>query len=240
MNHSEASNLTESFNASANTYETRMGSVVRTVARHIAHSIELPSQAKLCDNACGTGAVTEAILKTYPDAHVDATDNSPGMIRILSESVDKLALPDHVHLEVADSVKLPFPTNTFDANVMSFGIFFTSDESEAAREIYRTLKPGGKAIVTCWKASALFQIIFDVQNIVQPTDPLQNLIVLEAWSKKETLKAAMHAGGFADVTMESLAVDLTRPTLDDLVTSCAENFKGHGRQSMVCTRESEN
>ena len=226
MSHTEISSLTESFNAAADTYETRMGSAVRAVARHIALSIDLPSQARLCDNACGTGAVTEAILTNHPGAYVDATDNSPGMIRILSESLDKLALRDRVHLEVADSVKLPFPIDTFDANIMSFGIFFTSDEAEAAREIYRTLKPGGKAIVTCWKASALFQIIFDVQSIVRPADPLQSLSVVEAWSKEETMKAAMHSGGFTDVTMESLAVDLVRPTLDDLVTSCAENFRG--------------
>lgn len=35
----------------------------------------------------------------------------------------------------------------------------------------------------------------------------------------------MEAGGFSDADMEVLPVDLTRPTIDHLAVSCAENFK---------------
>ena len=226
MTYSETSSLTDSFNTAADTYETRMGSAVHAVARHIASTLDLPPRASVCDNACGTGAVTQAILQAFPDAHVNATDNSAAMIRILSRLVTDHHWSDRVQTTVADSVKLPYAADTFDANLMSFGIFFTSDEVEAAREIYRTLKPGGKAIVTCWKASALFQIIFDVQRIIQPVSPLEGLPKLDAWCKEDTIKSVMQAGGFKDVTMTTLPVDLMGPTLDHLVTSCAENLKG--------------
>lgn len=226
MSHSEISRLTDSFNASADTYENRMGPAVRSVARHIALSIDLPAQTRVCDNACGTGAVTEAILKAYPDAHIDATDNSVGMIQIMSSLKNRQMWGGRVHAQVADSVKLPFAADTFDANIINFGIFFTSDEIETAREIHRTLKPGGKAIATCWKASALFQMIFDVQKLAQPANRLQSLEQLETWSKEETMKSVMQGGGFADVSMEAFGVDFVRPTLDELATSCAENFKG--------------
>ena len=226
MTQQETSNLTDSFNEAAGTYETRMGTATRSVARHVAQLINLPAQARVCDNACGTGAVTEAVLETNPDATVDATDNSLGMIRIMSKLQIERGWGTRVQTQIVDSVQLPFSADTFDANIMSFGIFFTSDEYLAAQEIYRTLKPGGTAVVTCWKESTLFHMIFDVQRIVKPACPLQSLPTLKTWSKKETLRAVMDACGFTTVKMEAFPVDLTGPTIEELVVSCAENFKG--------------
>ncbi len=226
MSKSETSNLTDSFNAGADTYEKRMGTATRSVARHIVESLKLAPQAKICDNACGTGAVAEAVLETYSDSYVNAVDSSPSMIQILSDISIEKGWGERLKLDVADGIKLPYPDNTFDANIMAFGIFFTSDAAQTAREIRRSLKPGGKAVVTCWKDSALFKMFFEVQNIVRPEQPVEKLTMLDTWSRKETMMDAMTAGGFSDVNMEVFPVDFTGPTIDDLVVSCAENFKG--------------
>ena len=226
MSNHETSSLVDSFSEAAGTYETRMGTATRSVARHIIQSLHLPAHARVCDNACGTGAIMEAVLEENCDASVDAIDSSPGMVQITSRLRSEHSWGARVHVQVADSVQLPFPSDTFDANIMSFGIFFTSDAEETAREILRTLKPGGRAVITCWKESALFQMIFEVQRLVQPARPLQSLPTLETWSDERTLRAAMEAGGFTDVKMEAFPVDLTGATMDDVVLSCAENFKG--------------
>ena len=226
MSSLDGSNLTDSFNSAAGTYEKRMGTATRSVARHIIQSLKFPPHATVCDNACGTGAVTECVLEITGDSYVTAVDNSPGMIQILSDISAEKGWSQRLKLDVADGVKLPYPDDTFDIHIMAFGIFFTSDPAQAAREISRTLKPGGKAVVTSWKDSDFFRMVFDVQEIVRPAKPLHSLPMIETWRKKETMIDTMTAGGFSDVNMEVYPVNLTGPTLDDLVVSCAENFRG--------------
>ena len=46
---------------------------------------------------------------------------------------------------------LKFDDSTFDASVTNFGIFFFPDPVAGTREIRRTLKEGGMAVVTCWR-----------------------------------------------------------------------------------------
>lgn len=54
---------------------------------------------------------------------------------------------------------------------MNFSIFFSDNPVQVAREIHRTLKPGGTALFAYRKHPALFDIIFDVQDLVQPANP---------------------------------------------------------------------
>ena len=102
----------------------------------------------------------------------------------------------------------------------------TADEVKTAKQIYRTLKKGGKAVVTCWQDSAILEIVFDVQQLVKPSDPLQDLAVLDKWRDPRTMVSSLRAGGFAAVDMSSLPVDSIGRTQEDLVESCAEDFKG--------------
>ncbi|KAF2233595.1 S-adenosyl-L-methionine-dependent methyltransferase [Viridothelium virens] len=131
-------NLTNSFNNAADTYERRMGTATRAVARHIISSLpSLPPNPTICDNACGTGAITKAFLDRYPHGHVYATDNSPGMVELMRQNIDQSGWSGKVKVEVMDSVRLHLPDNSVDANTMNFGIFFTSDAQRAADEIVR-------------------------------------------------------------------------------------------------------
>ena len=76
-------------------------------------------------------------------------------------------------------MQLSYSDEPFNVHIMSFGIFFTSDEKQAAKEIYRTIKKGGIAMLTCWKESTLFEMIFDVQRIFQPVSPIKDLPMRE-------------------------------------------------------------
>ncbi|KAI9654641.1 MAG: hypothetical protein M1821_005848 [Bathelium mastoideum] len=125
-----------------------------------------------------------------------------------------------------DSADLHLDTDSLDAHVTSFGIFFTSDSVQTAREIHQTLKTTRTAVVTCWKESALFSMLFDVQDIVLPANPREGLSFLEKWRDAETLRSTMVEGGFADVRIEKLDVVLSGGTVAELVESIAEKLRG--------------
>ena len=223
----ETANLTDSFNRAAQTYERRMGTAARSLAHHIVASLPpLQPNPRLCDNACGTGAVTQAFLETYPEAFVDATDNSAGMIELLKQSQVQQPTWKNVSTQVMDSVNLHFSADRFDVNIMNLGIFFVSDAQQAANEVYRTLRPGGTAVMTCWKEAAFFSIFFDVQNIVAPAKPIKELSFLEKWRKFDTLYSTMTSAGFGDVHMDQFQVLLTGHSISQLVESVAENIRG--------------
>ncbi len=84
-------------------------------------------------------------LKYYPkDVELCAVDAVPETLEIAREKARKLNL--NACFEVADVEKLPFPDNSFDTVLSSFVFCTVPHPERGMREIFRVLKPGGKAI----------------------------------------------------------------------------------------------
>lgn len=229
----EFSNLIASFTntSAAETYERRLGSATRAVARHILPFLSaIPPNPVVLDNACGTGAFTSELLRATPSAYVHPVDASHAMIDMVGA-----AFADHkvqVHPAVMDGTSLNFPDDTFDASVTMFGLFFFPDPAASAREIYRTLKPGGAvAAVTCWQRIGFLPVFYAVQERVAPAEPLRSFPQIERWMDGEVLSKTMVEAGFGveGLRMESVSVVLWGADgggLGDLIGCLVENFKG--------------
>ena len=157
----------------------------------------------MLDNACGTAAVTDEILKRFPSAKIHAVEGSVGMIDVAKSTIEQKGWTGRVETGVMDGQKLTFGKEMFDISVTNFGIFFFPDPEAGAREIWRTLKRGGRAVVTCWKEPGLVPLLHDCQKSIRPKTSIESLPVLEKWMKKETIEQVMKQGGFQDVLIES-------------------------------------
>lgn len=230
----EFSNLLTSFTdtSAAQTYERRLGSATRAVARHLLPFLSaLPPNPVVLDNACGTGAFTSELLRATPSAHVHPVDASPAMIDMV-----RAAFADHnghVHPAVMDGTSLHFPDDTFDVSVTMFGLFFFPDPAAGAREIYRTLKRGGGGVaaVTCWRRIGFLPVFYAVQERVAPAEPLCSLPQIEGWMDGGVLRKTMVEAGFGPegLRMESVPVVLWGADgggLADLAGCLVENFRG--------------
>ena len=225
----EGAALTDAFDNQAEDYEFCVGAATRRVAYQVAKLDilkSLPNDALVCDNACGTGAITEYLLKNYPDINVQATDNSGGMVKIVDKLVASNNWQHRVKTQVMNSSALDFPENTFDAHIMNFGIFFTPDEKETAVRIRKTTKKGGPMILTCWKDSAVLSLLFEVQSIIKPAQPFDSLPVFGRWGKRETMESLLRSAGFENVTMQECHVAMERPTLPELMRCLLTTMKG--------------
>jgi len=84
-----------------------------------------------------------------PSGQVVGVDLSSNMTEIATKTAAKRGLRN-VEFVTMDAEKLEFPVNTFDVAVSCFGFQIVTQPEAAAKEIFRVLKPGGRAGFTVW------------------------------------------------------------------------------------------
>ncbi len=93
----------------------------------------------------GTGTGGTATMLAKQGASVVGIDLLPFRIDEAQERIHQHNVADDVDFVLMDATKLAFEDNTFDY-VISKSVLVFTDHTHTAKECYRVLKPGGKAI----------------------------------------------------------------------------------------------
>jgi ubiquinone/menaquinone biosynthesis C-methylase UbiE len=102
------------------------------------------------DVCTGPGEPALSIASTIvPHGRVVGVDLSANMTEIARKNAAKRGLRN-VEFVTMDAEKLEFAENTFDAAVSCFGFQIVTNPRAAAKEIFRVLRPGGRAGFTVW------------------------------------------------------------------------------------------
>ncbi|MFT3892216.1 MAG: class I SAM-dependent methyltransferase [Anaerolineales bacterium] len=73
-------------------------------------------------------------------------------LRRVRQGAIELGHPKLIHLSQGDAEQLPFAGNAFDL-IVSLGVLHhTADTAGSIREVYRLLKPGGRAIIMLYRS----------------------------------------------------------------------------------------
>lgn len=132
------------FDQIAPTYEliNRLASLGRDAAwrRRVVELAATSPGDRVLDIACGTGDLARAFAKRA--GWVVGADFSETML-------NRAAARDGQRISwcLADALCLPFPDGTFNMTTCAFGVRNFQDIRSGLREMYRTLQPGGRAIV---------------------------------------------------------------------------------------------
>ena len=102
--------------------------------------------ATILDIATGTGDFAISASK-YTNANITGIDISQGMLDVGVEKITKKGLSNRIQLQLADSEKLPFQNNSYDAITAGFGVRNFEDLNKGLSEMYRTLKSGGRVAI---------------------------------------------------------------------------------------------
>ena len=102
--------------------------------------------ATILDIATGTADFAISASK-YTNATITGIDISQGMLDVGIEKITKKRLTNRIQLQLADSEKLPFQDNSYDAITAGFGVRNFEDLNKGLSEMYRTLKSGGKVAI---------------------------------------------------------------------------------------------
>jgi SAM-dependent methyltransferase len=126
------------------------------------------------------------------------------------------ALPD-VEARVMDGQNLDLPDQSFDRVFSNFGLIYFKDRVKGFSEIYRVLRPGGRAVVNAWSSPDRFEafgLLFGAMAQAMPHMPPRPPSPPPPLSLADPnkLAAEMRAGGFERVRVESIVTHWEVPS----------------------------
>jgi len=113
---------------------------------HAAQRLSPRAGDEVLEVATGTGWSARNAART--GARVTAIDISPDLIRAARELSAHLDPP--IEFRVADAERLPFGSGRFDKVISTFGVMFAGDHEQAARELARVCRTGGRLCLATW------------------------------------------------------------------------------------------
>ncbi|HKB20275.1 MAG TPA: class I SAM-dependent methyltransferase [Gaiellaceae bacterium] len=119
------------------------------------------------DLACGTGAMAE--LATKRGADVCGIDLAPVLIETAKERAQEQGLD--IDYRVGDCENLDMSDASFDVVSSTFGVMFAPDHEATARELARTVKPGGRIGLANWTPEGGLAKMFGMMKPFQPPPP---------------------------------------------------------------------
>jgi ubiquinone/menaquinone biosynthesis C-methylase UbiE len=164
------------------------------------------------DVGVGTGNLSIAALRRWPDVKVTGIDASREMIRAVEALVvDRVpAARDRFRGRVADAAELPFKDGTFDAAMSSFVLQLVRSRPATLRDIRRVLRPGGLLAYVTWlvddRAFApdrIFDRLLDEYGFENDEDPARNGDIPSVERAARELRRA----GFRDVAAEGALLE---------------------------------
>lgn len=103
-------------------------------------------KGSLLDVACGTGDFSIAAYRKGVK-QVTGIDISANMVEVGRKKIREMGLEKYIDLQNGDSEQMNFADGTFDVVTVAFGVRNFEHLELGLKEIYRVLKPGGKAII---------------------------------------------------------------------------------------------
>ncbi len=136
----EGTRVEESFDRSAGEYDEIL-SHNRTGARRLVEAIPPGDYDEILDVGCGTGFVTEEMVRRFGTSRVTGVDPSEGMLERFRAKLTDLGA--EVTLVQAGVHDMPVPDGAFDAVVSGMAFHWFPEKPAAIAAMGRRLRPGG-------------------------------------------------------------------------------------------------
>ncbi|HKO92133.1 MAG TPA: methyltransferase domain-containing protein [Polyangiaceae bacterium] len=123
-----------------------IGTTLQIVGETLCEAVELESGSSVLDVACGNGNAALAAARRW--CKVTGLDYVPELLQRARERAraERLA----IEFVEGDAERLPFEDASFDVALSTYGVMFAPDQEQAARELQRVVKPGGKIGLANW------------------------------------------------------------------------------------------
>ena len=135
-----------------------IGTTLQIVGETLAEAADVRADEAVLDVAAGNGNATLAAARRH--AKVTSTDYvqsllDKGRARAQAEGLN-------VQFQLADAEALPFGDASFDVVLSTFGVMFTPNHQQAASEMLRVTRPGGRIALANWTPAGFIGRLFKV------------------------------------------------------------------------------
>ena len=144
-----------------------VGTTLQIVGEELCETLDLRAGSKVLDVAAGNGMASLAAARRW--CRVTSTDYVPALL----EAGQARAAAEGLSIEFmeADAENLPFASAAFDAVVSTFGVMFTPNQDQAAAELVRVCKSGGKIGLANWTPEGFIGQVFKTLGKYLPPPP---------------------------------------------------------------------
>jgi ubiquinone/menaquinone biosynthesis C-methylase UbiE len=144
-----------------------IGATLQIVGEELCEAVDLRAGERVLDVAAGNGNATLAAARRF--ASVTSTDYVAALLehgrrRAEAEGFD-------VTFEVADAEALPYPAAGFDVVLSTFGVMFAPDHAQAAAQMTRVCRPGGRIGLASWTPQGFLGDLFRLVAAYVPPPP---------------------------------------------------------------------
>lgn len=123
-----------------------IGITLQLVGETLCEAADVRAGSHVLDVACGNGNASLAAAHRF--CKVVGVDYVPALLQRARERAAAERL--EIDFVEGDAEALPFPAESFDTALSTFGVMFAPDQARAARELTRVVRRGGTIALASW------------------------------------------------------------------------------------------
>jgi len=141
--------------------------VIASLGPVLVEATGLAAGDRVLDVAAGSG--NAAIPAARAGADVVASDLTPDLLETGRQEADAEGVA--LRWEVADAEALPYADGEFDAVISCVGVMFAPHHQQAADELVRVVRPGGRIGLLSWTPAGFIGRMFATMKPYAPAPP---------------------------------------------------------------------
>jgi len=173
-----------------------VANLIMNVAEELAEALDIVPDERVLDVACGSGnGALAAARRSW--GNVVGCDYVPALLergreRAAAERLD-------VEFVEGDAESLPFGDGEFDVVMSIFGAMFAPDQEQAAAELLRVCKPGGRIGMANWAPDSGVGAMF--MTVAKHAPPPPGVKPPLVWGTEESLRE-LFGDGVSELRIE--------------------------------------
>ena len=202
---------------SGDAYDGWVGRWSRPVAAQFVEWLAFPTGLRWADVGCGTGALSELILRSCEPASVVGVDRAAPFVAVARRRI----ADGRASFEVGDAASLPWPDASVDAAVSGLVLNFVPDAAAVVREMRRVTCPGGRVAAYVWDYAGGMQMMrhfWDVAIALNPDDASLDQAERFPICQPGPLQALFETAGLKQVATRAIDIPMLFRDFDDFWT----------------------
>ncbi|GAA2132349.1 class I SAM-dependent methyltransferase [Nocardioides bigeumensis] len=177
----------------------KIAAITVPVSEHLVDHVGIAPGQRVLDVATGTGHVALAAARRA--AVATGMDYVPGLLDIARRRAEAEDL--EIGFDEADAENLPYADGSFDVVLSAIGVMFAADHAQAAQELVRVTRSGGRIGLASWTPEGFVGAI--LKTVGQHVAPPAGAMPATRWGT-ETVVAELLGDDVTDVASVTATV----------------------------------
>jgi len=159
-----------------------IGATLIVISEELCEAVDLHADQSVLDVATGSGNTAIAAARRF--CQVKGIDYVPALLEVGRRRAAVEGLP--VTFQQGDAEHLPVADASFDVVLSTFGVMFAPNQEQAASELLRACRSGGKVGLASWTPTSFIGDVF--RSIGKYVPPAPGLKSGALWGTEERLR----------------------------------------------------